>query len=211
MKKGKISSRITELELVAGLLFFMLGVVAIFEPYFRLDLQITQFIQGINLTGFSSLMWFVSSLGNNYFIEIIVILTALFLYKFANMTAMIVSLLGVLGSVLLGMLFKLIVHRPRPDVSLVRVWVNLADKSFPSLHVVIFTSFFGFLLYLSLYVIKNRFLGLIVGTISSFMILTVGISRIYLGAHWASDVLGGYLLGTICLLLTIQAYRKLAH
>ena len=118
------------------------------------------------------------------------------------------SIFASIGSTILGTLLKIVIHRPRPELGLISVLVQLKDKSFPSGHVLLFTSFFGFLLFLSLYVFKNKILGPVIGALSGFLVLTIGISRIYLGAHWASDVLGGYLLGMLFLIVTIQLYKK---
>jgi undecaprenyl-diphosphatase len=102
---------------------------------------------------------------------------------------------------------KVLVERPRPVGESIRVFSELLDYSYPSGHVVGYVSFYGFLFFL-VYVLFQRsiwrtaglwLLGLLVGTI--------GISRISLGHHWASDVAGGYALGTAYLLILILLYR----
>lgn len=70
-----------------------------------------------------------------------------------------------------------------------------------------YTTVFGFLFFLGLVHFKASLTRDILLFVSAFLVLTVGISRIYLGAHWASDVLGGYLLGGFCLNLTINTYK----
>jgi undecaprenyl-diphosphatase len=102
---------------------------------------------------------------------------------------------------------KLLVARPRPGDDAVDVAGALLDFSFPSGHVVGYVSLYGFLFFLTYVLFKRSpwrtaalwLLGLLVGL--------VGVSRVYLGHHWASDVLGGYALGTAYLLILIEAYR----
>ena len=66
---------------------------------------------------------------------------------------------------------------------------------------------FGFLIYLSIVLLSDvRWRSLLVALLA-VPILTVGVARVYDGAHWPSDVLGGYLIGGIWLGLTIQIYR----
>jgi len=67
-----------------------------------------------------------------------------------------------------------------------------------------FLGFIGFLVFSLLKPsLKRSLLLMLIG----IPILLIGISRIYLGEHWASDVLGAYLLGTLTLIVTIQLYR----
>jgi undecaprenyl-diphosphatase len=80
-------------------------------------------------------------------------------------------------------------------------------NSFPSGHTVHYVVFFGFLCFLVFTLLRPRalrwaMLGLLAG-----MMLLVGPARIHLGAHWASDVLGGYLFGAAMLLGIISLYR----
>lgn len=208
MKTKPAKQKITDLEQLLGAVFVVLGIIAAFVPYFNFDLRISEYIQSINIAGFSQLMWLISIIGNSPTIIIIIGLVSLALIKASMHTEAYLAIVASLGSALVGTVAKIIIHRPRPEANIINVLVKLSDKSFPSNHVLIFTAFFGFLLYLSLYVFKNKLLKLSTASISSLLIITIGISRMYLGAHWASDVLGGYLLGTICLLVTIQIYRK---
>lgn len=209
MKQKPQRHRLTELEQFLGVVFIFLAITAAFFPYFNLDVQISELIQSVSTPGFAQVMWFVSFLGNQPWMEII-LGTSFFLFLKQKMRLeAVVSLFSVATGVAAGSLVKIIIHRPRPEADMIKVLVSLTDKSFPSNHTLIFTIYFGFLLYLSLYVFENKYLKLVVSSISIFMGAFIGISRIFLGAHWASDVLGGYILGTVILLLTIQLYRSI--
>ena len=106
-----------------------------------------------------------------------------------------------------GSFVKSLVNRPRPGSDLVIIQEALVSKSFPSLHVLTFAVFFGYMLYLALYKVQTQWLKIFIAVPSTVLILTIGISRIYLGAHWASDVVGGYLLGAIFLVIAINLGR----
>jgi membrane-associated phospholipid phosphatase len=87
------------------------------------------------------------------------------------------------------------------------VFSQLPSSGFPSGHVLEFTAFCGFLAFLVYTLLKpswGRTLPLIV---FSMIIVLMGLSRIYLGQHWFSDVMGAYLLGSLWLALTVRLYR----
>src|SRR6266851_8457071 len=115
-------------------------------------------------------------------------------------------LLSVAGAGILEWLVKLLVHRPRPAGPDVHVLTHVGGFSFPSGHVVSYMALFGFLLYLAWIALRSPVLRW--GTVSLCLLLLVliGPSRIYLGAHWASDVLGAYLLGGVWLSVVLRAY-----
>ncbi len=105
------------------------------------------------------------------------------------------------GGSFLGLGIKLIVDRPRPSADLVNVISELKDYSFPSGHVLYFTTFVGFLLFLSYTLLKNSWWRTTLLIILGSMVALIGLSRIYEGQHWASDVLAAYLLGSVWLTL----------
>jgi undecaprenyl-diphosphatase len=108
---------------------------------------------------------------------------------------------------LLNMAIKALVHRPRPSASLVHVVIALKSYSFPSGHVMFYTCFFGFLFYLAHMLLKPSRLRAALLALFGVPVLAIGLSRVYLGEHWASDVLAAYLAGFIALMCGIQLYR----
>jgi undecaprenyl-diphosphatase len=120
------------------------------------------------------------------------------------------SLMSVLGAGISGTateLIKAIIQRPRPTPELVDVFSVLTSYSFPSGHVMFYVCFFGFVWYLSYSLLKQSLKrSFLLGFFGS-LILLIGVSRIYLGHHWASDVLGAYLLGGLILLGLILFYQ----
>jgi membrane-associated phospholipid phosphatase len=99
------------------------------------------------------------------------------------------------SSNLLNALVKRLIKRPRPTKELVTVVRVINEPSFPSGHVMHYTNFYGLLIYLLATNWRSGKLrnGLI--ALCTLLIGSIGPSRIYLGAHWPSDVMAGYLYG----------------
>lgn len=190
------------------IVFLLISIFSIFIPYFKLDLVISKKIQEIQSVVFNNCMWIISSIGNQPYMVILVGVTSFILYIFKLKIEAIFCLLSAAGGALSGTLIKVLVDRPRPIADQVNVSIWLSDKSYPSNHVLVFTIFFGFLFYLIYKKSKHRFTEILTLLFLFLLLFSIGVSRIYLGVHWASDVLGGYLLGTIWLIFTIRLYNS---
>jgi len=111
---------------------------------------------------------------------------------------------------LMRTLIKQLVHRPRPNPLLVRRTKLSQGKSFPSGHVASALTFWGWLFALGMLLLRGKrswqkgLLGFPV-----LVLILVGPSRIYLGEHWATDVLGGYLFGGLLLGIGLWIYLNL--
>lgn len=103
-------------------------------------------------------------------------------------------------------LLKLLIQRPRPSPELVRLYGTPDSPSFPSGHVVQFTALLGFVMFV-VYVhapaSRWRTIALVC---LGLLVVWVGLSRVYLGEHWPSDVLGGYATATLFLVPYCAAY-----
>lgn len=98
---------------------------------------------------------------------------------------------------LLNVIFKNIIQRDRPIYKL----IVESGYSFPSGHAMISMAFYGFIIFLIFRYIKNRKILVIFSIILSMLILFIGISRVYLGVHYASDVVAGYIISLVYLIL----------
>ena len=108
---------------------------------------------------------------------------------------------------LINHILKEIIQRPRPPIEF--RMVEESSFSFPSGHAMASMAFYGLMMYYIYNYLKNEKLKNIICTILSILILLVGVSRIYLGVHYASDVIAGFLLSIIYLVLYITFILKL--
>ena len=113
-------------------------------------------------------------------------------YKRTRKTVALPIALAVIVSTLLNSVLKPLFSRQRP--SLLRL-VNESSYSFPSGHAMVTATLFTMLVLLAFWFFKSRLLKFTVTALCVFMILAIGFSRIYLGVHFAGDVLGGWLIG----------------
>ena len=108
------------------------------------------------------------------------------------------------GSWLMNELLKWIFHRRRPDVlQLIRV----SGYSFPSGHAMVSFAFYGMLAYLIWINVKAKKLKYLLSSFFLLLILAIGISRIYLGVHYPSDVIAGFSAGGLWLIGCILALQ----
>jgi undecaprenyl-diphosphatase len=114
---------------------------------------------------------------------------------------------GTLGILLLTPLLQWLVNRPRPPADLVGLNVPFRGLGFPSGHGYQSFVLFGFFIFLAGVNIGRTWLRRTVQALLALLILTIGISRVYLGAHWPSDILGAYLLGGSFLGLLLRGVR----
>ncbi len=99
------------------------------------------------------------------------------------------------SSNLLNALVKRLIKRPRPTNELVTVVRVINEPSFPSGHVMHYINLFGLLAYLLATNWRSGKLRNTLIAVCSALIICIGPSRVYLGAHWPSDVMAGYLYG----------------
>ena len=105
----------------------------------------------------------------------------------------------------LNQILKFILQRPRPTEYRI---VNESGYSFPSGHSMISMAFYGFLIYLIYKNIKNKYLKWTLIVLLSLLILGIGVSRIYLGVHYTSDGLAGFLISISYLVIYIKIYSE---
>jgi membrane-associated phospholipid phosphatase len=193
---------------IISLGFIALSILVGLFPNSGIDVKFSREIQEHQNPFVDELMYLISTPGYMPESVIMVLTTALlfFLFKYKK-AALFILLTGLSG--LLSTIVKALVNRPRPSEDLVRIVLKTTQQSFPSGHVLFYVIFFGFLVLL-MFQLEHiaKIIRVLVITISLLLIFTIPISRIYLGAHWFTDVLGGFLLGLPFLYLLSWLYLR---
>ncbi|WP_052265953.1 phosphatase PAP2 family protein [Pedobacter kyungheensis] len=169
------------------------------HPIWDFDIKTSLLIQRYQAIWLDKLMLAISFFGElPYSLLSVVVVAALFYWKKYKREGLYIAAVLLSGLIILGI--KNIINRPRPTAFHVRLVEVNRFQSYPSGHVLSYTLFFGFLI-----ILMNTLKGIpkatrtIITYLSAFLILTIAPSRIYLGAHWFTDTVGGFLLGLICL------------
>lgn len=191
--------------------FFLFAVAAHINNYFDWDLIIARNIQAINLPGFDTTMRFISMPGNHILWALSMVGTAFGILMLLRYKVEAYSLLLCAGAgQFINITLKYIVGRPRPSSQLVRIIAHEISMSFPSGHVMHYVSFYGFLFFLAFTLWRRSLVRSLALILFGGMVMLIGFSRVYLGAHWPSDVTAAYLGGGLWLTFMIGRYRKWA-
>lgn len=145
---------------------------------------------------------FVTNFGGAIFL-IILAMTLLILIKDKKIGLSILSNLVIIT--VLNQLLKIILQRPRPTDYRI---IEETGYSFPSGHSMISMAFYGYLIYLIYKYVKNKYIKWISIVLLSILICSIGVSRIYLGVHYTSDVLGGFFISISYLIIYISTVNK---
>lgn len=113
--------------------------------------------------------------------------------------------IDLLGITIINNLLKVIITRDRPNINRL---VTETGYSFPSGHSITSMVLYGYLIYLIYKYIDNKKIKIPLIIILSLLIVTIGFTRIYLGVHYTSDVIGGFILGVAYLIIFIGVSNK---
>lgn len=145
---------------------------------------------------------FITNFGGAIFI---ILLTVILIAVIKNKKIGLSILTNLAIITILNQLLKRILQRPRPTEYRI---IEESGYSFPSGHSMISMAFYGYLIYLSYKYVENKNVKWILISLLSVLICLIGISRIYLGVHYTSDVLGGFLISISYLVIYISAVNN---
>ncbi len=200
--------RAETLFLVVLAVFAVLALYARAFAYFAWDQRIAVAVQSVALPGTYALMRagsFFSDGPNAAIVSAAALLVFLSCGRRTEAAGLFVS---TVGGTLINHLMKSLIGRPRPTLEHVRVSGKWPYESFPSGHVTFYVCFFGFLFFTAYALLpKGDFNRRASCSLTALPVLLVGLSRVYLGAHWPSDILGAYLLSGLWLAVSVHLYR----
>lgn len=191
------------------IIFFVISLIWTFLVYFNvfnnMDIKIYDFIISFKSefnTYFFKIITFLCSIK---FIVLMCIISILLTLIKKDKSYLLIILVTLASSVV-NLIIKNIIRRDRPDK--INWLITESNFSFPSGHSMMATVFYGFLTYLLYRSNLNKSVKIIILIMMLFLILLIGISRIYLGVHYTSDVIGGFLWGITLLILIIVLTKK---
>jgi undecaprenyl-diphosphatase len=167
------------------------------------DKQISEFIISFRTPFLTDYFTFITNAADRNGYLIVLVLFAVITYLAFKKWRYVLQITGVLLlSSISNALLKRFINRARPTAEHL---VNVTTLSYPSGHAMSAMAFYGFLMYLTYTFKMNIFLKVSLIVILFLFVLSVGLSRIYLGVHFPSDVAGGYIAGlfwaSFCILL----------
>lgn len=189
------------LAIIFFLIFLILGILIITNNISSFDTLIYNHIIKHNQT-LTPILKIITEFGDAL---VLIILTLLILLVFKERTIGFLVSINLIISFVISQIAKYIFTRPRP---IENVLIEIGGYSFPSGHSTVSMAFYGFFIYLCLTKISNKYLKYFLSIIIALLILIIGYSRIYLGAHYPSDVIGGFSLGACILILYIKLFVK---
>lgn len=192
-----------KLNLVIGLsiIFVILMISVIFGWTEGFDTFVYESIISLRCDFLDKFFKFITDLGDTLFIVGLVVGVVLVL---RNSVGYLYATLAI-DTVITNFIFKQLIRRDRPDVLKL---IKQGGFSFPSGHSMISMSMYGMLIYLCYKKIKNKYIKWIICSLLGILILSIGLSRVYLGVHYISDVLGGFILSFIMVVLYTELINK---
>ena len=178
------------------------------DPILARDLQVSVWLHTHGSPIFSAFLLAITQLHSTLGVTILAAIVAVFLWRHGDRYWVLSLALAVPGGLLLNVIVKNVIHRDRP------VWddplLTLASPSFPSGHAAGATLFYGFLAAYMVWRMKHPAGRALVVAGCVLMVALVGFSRIYLGVHYLSDVLGAVSLSSAWLVLCLVTVRAIA-
>lgn len=184
---------------VLSLLFIILTVLVCTNTIEPLDNATSSFIISNRSPELTNTMNIITNISGSYALIVFTTLFIILIKKKKYPLAITINLIAVF---ITSQLAKAIVERDRP----LDMLVSAPGYSYPSGHSMVGLAYFSFLSYLVIKYIPNKIVKIILPIVFTITILLVGFSRIYLGVHYLSDVLAGFLLGAIYLIIFINIY-----
>ncbi|MDD4666184.1 MAG: phosphatase PAP2 family protein [Clostridia bacterium] len=194
------------LGVISLLVFLELSEDLLFDELQQFDQIVTGLIRIKMSTFLTKTMIYISALGSSAMLTILGLLFfgyVLFVKKHFWDSLNIPIVL--IGATILNNILKIFFHRQRP---MLEHLVPVAGLSFPSGHAMISYAFYGLVIYLVWINTENKYLKSAVAVLLSLLILLIGISRIYLGVHYPSDVLAGFAAGSFWLIACILGLKS---
>lgn len=206
-RRARIALSIFIMALLAGGLAIAYGASR--HPYFSWDVELTRRLQALGSPALSDLLSVVNEV-TNFYPGLAIWLAAFVVLLWRRRRVEALVLLAATIPFLAGEALGVFVGRARPDPALISVAQLLVGNGFPSGHVIGAILFYGMLAAFVWFRAPSAFPRTLATAAAVLLVAGAGLARVYRGAHWPSDVMGGLLLGAAALSVLIWMYAQLA-
>lgn len=184
--------------------FLFIGIikdVLFYDPIIAADIRIENLLYVFRDPDLIKIFTWITLLGKFQIVLMAGLIFSILLFLWEKKSYILPFWFTILGSELFAFIAKIAINRPRPDGAL-PVYIE-DSSSFPSGHATIAAALYGFLTYFFFKNIRKRKNKINIFFLGVVIILLIGLSRLYLGVHFLSDVIGGYLIGFLWLIAAI--------
>ena len=183
------------ISIISFIIFLIIMILVTTNNIIQIDEAIYNNIISYRCAFLDTFFKIITQLANP--IPVIIIISLLVIFLKRN-DAILLSV-NILTSLLLNQILKNVIARPRPNhLKLIKE----TGYSYPSGHSMIALSLYATLIYISLKRIKNKKIRIAIISLLTLLILLIGLSRIYLGVHYPSDIIGGFFLAVSLIIMT---------
>ncbi|MBE1553246.1 phosphatase PAP2 family protein [Sporosarcina limicola] len=174
------------------------------ETILNFDNTIITFVQGLETPWLTVIMKGFTWVGSGYVVAPIALITICVLYfmlHYRHQAFLFVAVIG--GTAVLNGLLKIYFKRERPEIHRI---MEASGFSFPSGHTMMAFSLYAIIAYIAWRNVKTALSHILLFLFSAFMVIMIGTSRIYVGVHYPSDVLGGVAASALWVIVAISVY-----
>jgi undecaprenyl-diphosphatase len=189
-----------------------LSLAAYYFGVFPFDLKVAFALRGEDDPVFAAVMTAVSFLGDGW-VPVILVFAVAAVCALKKRWVEAAFVVATLSSGILAGVLKMLVGRSRPPSFSLNpndIFQSFNQYAYPSGHVMLFVVFYGFVGYLAWKFLAGWMRWTVI-SICAALIVLIGPSRIYLGEHWVSDVIGSYIIGTFWLIILILLYQLVLY
>lgn len=204
MNKRKINIKV--IVLIALTIMFEIVTILVSKGKMQsFDKTISLFVQTKIPENINNFLKIITNLGGTTILPIIILTTSIILICLNKKKYGIMVIMNSILALGLYKMIKIIIHRPRPNPFR---FINETGYSFPSGHATANMAFYGILILLIWKFVKNKTVKIVLTTILILWTLIIGITRIYFNVHYPSDIIAGFILGIICILISNLVEQK---
>ena len=173
------------------LFFIKIGRDAFQNELIRFDTLIIHLFYNLRSPFLTKIMLFISFLGGDFIIYTSSVIIIILILRKHQRESLLFTFILIMGFIINNFL-KLLIKRPRPEIAPLFIEKTY---SFPSGHSMNSFVFYAAISYFIFHFTKNKNIAVLVSSFSIILIILIGISRIYLGVHFPSDVIAGFIGG----------------